>query len=42
MKKEKVEVCGKQYNVIRLLGHGKGGYSSLMLQRVVAGSNDCR
>ena len=30
MKKEKVEVCGKQYNVIRLLGHGKGGYSYLV------------
>lgn len=30
MNKEKVEVCGKQYSVIRLLGHGKGGYSYLV------------
>ena len=27
---QKEEVCGKQYDVIRLLGHGKGGYSYLV------------
>lgn len=27
---QKKEVCGKQYDVIRLLGHGKGGYSYLV------------
>lgn len=25
----KIEVCGKQYSTINLLGHGKGGYSYL-------------
>ena len=23
------EVCGKAYRIVRLLGHGKGGYSYL-------------
>ena len=26
---EKMDVCGKEYKIIRLLGHGKGGYSYL-------------
>ena len=26
---DKVVVCGKEYSIIRLLGHGKGGYSYL-------------
>ena len=26
---EKISVCGEQYSIIRLLGHGKGGYSYL-------------
>ena len=26
---EKVTVCGREYRVLRLLGHGKGGYSWL-------------
>ena len=26
---EKTDVCGKEYKIIRLLGHGKGGYSYL-------------
>lgn len=28
---EKLTVCGKEYRLIRLLGHGKGGYSYLAL-----------
>ena len=26
---DKMSVCGEQYSIIRLLGHGKGGYSYL-------------
>ena len=29
MVKEVMSVCGKEYTIIRLLGHGKGGYSYL-------------
>ena len=27
--KQNPVVCGKEYRIIRLLGHGKGGYSYL-------------
>jgi len=29
---DKISVCGEEYRVIRLLGHGKGGYSYLVEQ----------
>ena len=28
-KNEKITVCKKEYTIIKLLGHGKGGYSYL-------------
>ena len=29
MTEQKMDACGKEYRIIRLLGHGKGGYSYL-------------
>ena len=26
---ERLTVCGREYRIVRLLGHGKGGYSYL-------------
>ena len=34
---KEVQVCGETYRIIRLLGHGKGGYSYLAEKERPAG-----